>query len=710
MAQVVPFVKPSTQEIELTLFVDERAQAKKRWHMTPMQMVANIHNEKKASKADLPWLKLAVFGDQKSERGSYRHNANVKWITGACGDYDGGNITFDEAEERLHEVGVMAVIYTTPSYTDEKPRWRVVAPASKRCSPEDHTLFMNRLNGIFDGGLAGESWSLSQGYYFGSVEGKPPAEARAVMTGKPIDLCTDLPEIPKKASHEPREHRDAEPYEGKPISIEQARAMADAAGGACADLHYPDLFPVIMAVARTPIAGEEGEEIREELARLIWDSNTTSESKTDDAFKRAFNAPNGPVTPGTFFHYAKLGGWSVAPRPHRDPREMWKHLLGTLAEAGSVALRKMFTWRTPAEDATQPPLTYWDDHRGSLCIFPRVPGGCGIIVYGPMSSHKTGLVLKECADAVFNKSACVLYLAPEGANGIRTARLPALCAQRGKSLDDLTGRWYTMDVTPGLLSEADIAQAIEECREHGFHPDIIVIDTMTRAVPGADISSPAVGTGIINGIEQLARAFGATVIAVTHPGKDASKGSIGSVLVETLAFAIWRVSYNKETSGVRCYVKKMKDGPQDFAVFGRVEGGVPVVINMPAGEWATAQETDPKTLEAHRFKGDVIACLLGMTGAEITTPILAGQMVHVQICKGSLADGMREKATAAMVRRIQRHIRQGKDKCGILSDLVVCFADGTPVDDPYTFKPPSEVKALATAQGFVGGVDDDPVY
>jgi hypothetical protein len=67
-----------------------------------------------------------------------------------------------------------------------------------------------------------------------------------------------LPEIPKKASYEPREHRDAEPYQGSPISIEQARAMGEAAAIACTDLHYPELQPVITAVARPQSCDKSG--------------------------------------------------------------------------------------------------------------------------------------------------------------------------------------------------------------------------------------------------------------------------------------------------------------------------------------------------------------------------------------------------------------------------------------------------------------------
>jgi hypothetical protein len=91
-----------------------------------------------------------------------------------------------------------------------------------------------------------------------------------------------------------------------------------------------------------------------------------------------------------------------------------------------------FAGRTPSEDANQPPLTYFDDHR-TLSIMPRVPDGAALIVTGKRSSHKTGVVLKECVDAAL-KGVHILYIAYEGAHGIRTKRLPAICRQRGITL------------------------------------------------------------------------------------------------------------------------------------------------------------------------------------------------------------------------------------------------------------------------------------
>lgn len=300
------------------------------------------------------------------------------------------------------------------------------------------------------------------------------------------------------------------------------------------------------------------------------------------------------------------------PNPNQSDEAKFGHIVaganfgsaGSAAVAPMAAGREKYVLRIPAEDAAQPPLAYWDRRRQG--ILPRIIGGCVVIAYGERSSHKTGVILKECLDAVFGKGARVLYLAAEGAHGIWTARLPAACKHRGRSVDDLNGRWHTLAVAPNLLDFADIDTLIATCREAGFSPDIIVIDTLTRAVHG-DINAPAVGAAATMGMERLGAAFDATVIAITHPGKDESRKAIGSSLFDSLAFAVWKVRLSGETVFVT--VEKMKDGPADFTVAAKIasgDDGVPVVVDVASGEALPLPASDNLVTEA-TVRGVLIA-------------------------------------------------------------------------------------------------------
>ena len=67
-------------------------------------------------KSDLPLLKLANFGIERSAENSLRHNANVLSVTGIEGDYDDKEMAFDRAVELLSQARLKGLVYTSPSY------------------------------------------------------------------------------------------------------------------------------------------------------------------------------------------------------------------------------------------------------------------------------------------------------------------------------------------------------------------------------------------------------------------------------------------------------------------------------------------------------------------------------------------------------------------------------------------------------------------
>lgn len=122
------------------------------------------------SKESSPLIKLATFGDAKTERGSLRHDGNVLQVYGIEGDYDSGVVTPEEAVCRLENHQVRAVVVTTFRHTPDKPRWRVFAPLSKPVEPSERLHLAERLNGVLGGILERESGTLSQSYFIGGAE------------------------------------------------------------------------------------------------------------------------------------------------------------------------------------------------------------------------------------------------------------------------------------------------------------------------------------------------------------------------------------------------------------------------------------------------------------------------------------------------------------------------------------------------------------
>jgi P4 family phage/plasmid primase-like protien len=187
------FVDPPTARFAVTFFIDHAAQEKRQESRTMEALADIIRATSAAEKESLPWLKLARFGNTRTAKGSLRHDRNVIACSGVEADYDGEEISFAEAVEALEKAGIKAIVYTTPSHTDEAPHWRVLCPFSCEFPPDRREHMMGRLNGLFGGIFAFESWTLSQAYYFGAVNGNPGQVE--IIDGMPLDLCHELDKI-----------------------------------------------------------------------------------------------------------------------------------------------------------------------------------------------------------------------------------------------------------------------------------------------------------------------------------------------------------------------------------------------------------------------------------------------------------------------------------------------------------------------------------
>lgn len=181
--------------IKFTTFPNHSAMRRDEFCWSVEDLVEHLKNSGPfGHKTECPWIKLATFGNMRSPRNSLRFDANVIAITGIEGDYDGGEVSLDEAQNRLIKAGIEAIVYTSPSHTSAKPRWRVLAPLSGEFPVHMRTVFMGRLNGALGGILSPESFTLSQSYYYGPVEGVE-YEVLYLDDGEKIDQLDNLDEI-----------------------------------------------------------------------------------------------------------------------------------------------------------------------------------------------------------------------------------------------------------------------------------------------------------------------------------------------------------------------------------------------------------------------------------------------------------------------------------------------------------------------------------
>jgi hypothetical protein len=181
-----------TRTVTVTFFPNKSAQTQRRDVLTLPQLAEQIRLKTGPNKLGLPWLKLMIFGDERSRKGCLRTNANAEAITGIEVEHDKGEIAFDTAIAVLRTARLRALLYTSPSYVPAaKERWRILLPLSTNLPPDMRAGLVARVNGLFGGKLAPESFNLSLSYLYGSVNDNPAHRAE-VIDGDFIDLRTDL--------------------------------------------------------------------------------------------------------------------------------------------------------------------------------------------------------------------------------------------------------------------------------------------------------------------------------------------------------------------------------------------------------------------------------------------------------------------------------------------------------------------------------------
>jgi hypothetical protein len=193
---VVPLHKAANDTYAMTFFPDQYAKSMTVETLALHDLANRIVTTTASEKAKLPYVKFATFNGKVNpnnpEAECLRYDAGVVEITGIEGDKDDAPLGFDEAGDELEAVGIHALLYTSASHTEEKPRFRVIAPTSRPLPHGEREKLMARLNGVLDGALSPESFTLSQSYNFGSVKDTPVPRIHIVRGRRYIDQCADL--------------------------------------------------------------------------------------------------------------------------------------------------------------------------------------------------------------------------------------------------------------------------------------------------------------------------------------------------------------------------------------------------------------------------------------------------------------------------------------------------------------------------------------
>lgn len=195
-------------------------------------------------------------------------------------------------------------------------------------------------------------------------------------------------------------------------------------------------------------------------------------------------------------------------------------------------------------------------------------------VYGASQSLKSFLTLDMSLSIAYGipwhgkkvKQSGVIYIAAEGANGIKRRR-HAWRIHKGIPKEQ-KAPFYLIKKSVETNNPSVIAELTESIRAKlGQDPNIglIVVDTFNRCFRGEENSASDVGK-FTAACEELQNKLGVTVLVVHHTGKDEAKGMRGSGSLYDNADTVLSVKRNGDRH-IEVTLTKQKDGETDTKTF-----------------------------------------------------------------------------------------------------------------------------------------------
>jgi hypothetical protein len=160
-----------------------------------------IRSTSAPTKDRLPLWKLATFGNVPkrggNDKGGFRHDGNLDVVTGVELDYDKLEVPVEDAIDKMRAAGIACIVHTSPSYAPpDTLKWRVLAPLSTPCLPNERERYADRVSGILGVELARESFKPpSQTFYYGRATDNTAEQIVEIIDGDYIDLRDDLPAV-----------------------------------------------------------------------------------------------------------------------------------------------------------------------------------------------------------------------------------------------------------------------------------------------------------------------------------------------------------------------------------------------------------------------------------------------------------------------------------------------------------------------------------
>ena len=189
------------------------------------------------------------------------------------------------------------------------------------------------------------------------------------------------------------------------------------------------------------------------------------------------------------------------------------------------------------------------------------------VMYGPPGCGKTFLALDIALCVATGqefhemevKQGAVLYIAGEGVGGLGK-RVKAWIDKRGVGVNEKELPFYVLPTAVDFTNPADVEKLsatihLLEERAGGF--SLIVVDTVARALLGADENSATDIGKFVKTCDTLKQRYHAALIGIHHSGKDGSRGMRGSSAL--LGAVDTSIQIKKSGAQITLVTEKQKD-------------------------------------------------------------------------------------------------------------------------------------------------------
>jgi len=276
-------------------------------------------------------------------------------------------------------------------------------------------------------------------------------------------------------------------------------------------------------------------------------------------------------------------------------------------QTGGVNQKAAFSEPTPGGVPSQNLIRHWTEIETSERREPLIEGVVDrdslVLLYGPSNVGKSAVALNFALSVALKfegsqqSQSGVVYFALEGGTGIvDRVRAWAIASK----LDPTEAPFFVCMETIDFLSSSDIERSIEalQARREIEPIQFIVVDTLSRAIAGADENSPKDMGQFVRHLDQIRGETGATILVVHHAGKDTERGARGHSLLR--AAVDTEIEVKRADDGlVSCIVTKQRHHPTGKVLAFRLEG---VRINDDGEETAIVAIYTGDSVEPTRGK------------------------------------------------------------------------------------------------------------